>query len=561
MLTRNRACGHPARRILLSLLAATVLLGAIAGPAQAGFGYVSQFGGYGSANGQFIGPQGIALGADGYAYVVDAGNDRVQKFTPARAYAGQWGVYGDGQGQFTSPHAVAISGSVFVTDEAGDWATDQSGRVQKFSASGAFQSQWWVVSGVYWAEPGGIAIDAAHSRIFVSDASDTNPSVRVFDMAGSPITSITANGLNAPQGLAVDGAGNLYVANTGGGNIKVFKQSDLSLLRTIGSQGQGDGQLNQPRGVAIDLTGDVWVADTNNNRIQQFSADGAFISLHGSAGSGAGQFYEPYGIAVDAAGQVLVTDSGNDRVQIFGEGAEPPLNTAAPSIGGTAYPGGELFANLGGWGGDVPQQYGYQWLRDGVVVGTYEYYDVQPADVGHVFVLRVTATNSAGEATADSAPVTITTGATQPPPGVQPPGSQPPGVQPLGPDVTAPELFAGVGRQVLKTVVKKGVAVSATMDEAGKATLKIKLSKAVMRKLKLKLKGGVLGSTTLTFGAGGGSKAAYIKLNAKSRKAFTKVMRRKGSIKCSLESSAVDSAGNKTKVTRASYTLTSKASG
>ena len=83
-----------------------------------------------------------------------------------------------------------------------------------------------------------------------------------------------------------------------------------------GSLGSGNGQFNDPAGVATDGSGFVYVADTGNNRVQKFTAAGAYVAQWGTLGSGNGQFSGPFGIMV-AGGSVYVVDTGNQRVQIF----------------------------------------------------------------------------------------------------------------------------------------------------------------------------------------------------------------------------------------------------
>ena len=126
-----------------------------------------------------------------------------------------------------------------------------------------------------------------------------------------------------PRGIAVDEAGNVYVADSGNHRIQKFDSSG-SFLTQWGSQGDGPGQFQEPWGVAVTAEGHVYVADTWSHRIQKFDAEGKFLITWGgyraTGGAAVGEegfFWGPRDIAVDAAGNVYVTDTGNKRVQVF----------------------------------------------------------------------------------------------------------------------------------------------------------------------------------------------------------------------------------------------------
>ena len=82
-------------------------------------------------------------------------------------------------------------------------------------------------------------------------------------------------------------------------------------------QGSGDDQFDSPNSVAVDLAGNIYVADTANNRIQKFDSNGNYLTQWGGFGTGDGQFNSPRGVAVDTAGNVYVVEYENNRIQKF----------------------------------------------------------------------------------------------------------------------------------------------------------------------------------------------------------------------------------------------------
>ena len=120
--------------------------------------------------------------------------------------------------------------------------------------------------------------------------------------------------LRSPAGVAVDVAGNVYVADSG--NHRVVRLSPEGRQAAAwGSQGAAPGQFDDPSGVAVDGAGYVYVADTFNQRIQKLTPNGQPVLIVGEPGTGPGQFRDPSGIAADAEGTMYVADTHNDRVQ------------------------------------------------------------------------------------------------------------------------------------------------------------------------------------------------------------------------------------------------------
>ena len=111
------------------------------------------------------------------------------------------------------------------------------------------------------------------------------------------------------EGIAVDGAGNVYVTDWGRERVQKFTSNGgfLLYLGTEGTgagRGTGDGQFHNPKGTSADRAGNVYVAETINHRVQVFDSNGRFLRKWGSEGSGDGQFNRPTGIAIDRAGNV-----------------------------------------------------------------------------------------------------------------------------------------------------------------------------------------------------------------------------------------------------------------
>ena len=129
----------------------------------------------------------------------------------------------------------------------------------------------------------------------------------------------TSAQFNSPIGVAVDGAGNVYVADENNHRIRKITTSGVVSTLAGSTSGYTDGtgtsaQFNYPNGVAVDGAGNVYVADLVNHRIRKITASGVVSTLAGSAsgytdGTGtSAQFSYPTGVAVDGAGNVYVAD-------------------------------------------------------------------------------------------------------------------------------------------------------------------------------------------------------------------------------------------------------------
>ncbi|MFH0813304.1 MAG: C13 family peptidase [Pseudomonadota bacterium] len=281
--------------------------------------FVTKWGSYGSGDGEFNVPSGIAVDGSGFVYVAESGNCRIQKFTPDGQFVAKWGSEGSGDGEFYVPHGIAVDGSGFV------YVTDTYNyRIQKFTSDGRFVAKWgsWKDREVgEFDDVSGIAVDGS-GFVYVGDTySVMDARIQKFTPHGQFVTQWGSYGdgdgqFYEPYGIAVDGSGFVYVTDGGHSRIQKFT-SDGQFVAKWGSEGSGDGEFSGTFGIAVDGSGFVYVADSSHSRIQKFTSDGQFVAKWGSEGSRDGEFNLPFGIAADGSGFVYVLDAGNDRIQKF----------------------------------------------------------------------------------------------------------------------------------------------------------------------------------------------------------------------------------------------------
>jgi DNA-binding beta-propeller fold protein YncE len=131
-------------------------------------------------------------------------------------------------------------------------------------------------------------------------------------------TGTTAGKFDNPLGVAVDAAGNVYVADRNNHRVQKFGSTGR-FARMWGGRGSGPGRFEHPNQIAVGAGGTVYVTDLQLHRVQMFSPGGRFRGQWGTPGSGKGQFDGPSGIATDARGNVYVADSANHRIQKFAD--------------------------------------------------------------------------------------------------------------------------------------------------------------------------------------------------------------------------------------------------
>ena len=353
-------------------------------------------------------PAGIARDSAGNLYVADASSNTIEKVTAAGVVSTLAGVAGaagsqDGTGsdaRFNQPAGVATdaAGNVYVADTGN--ATIRhitpGGAVTTLAGSSTSRdSRDGAGSDAQFNQPSGLAVDNV-GAIYVADA--LNATIRKITAGGTVSTLAGAAGsrgetdasgpaarFNFPNGVAVDAAGNLYVADTYNAAIRKIGPDGAvtTLAGSAGITGAVDltgrnALFNQPFGMAVDAAGNVYVADSGNSTIRKIAPDGAVATLAGMAGiagqaDGTGHlalFNQPHGLVIDGAGNLFVADAGNAAIRRVAPDATvttmaltpavrqspapapvPPASTPPPSSGNSNPPSssGGGGGAMGGW--------------------------------------------------------------------------------------------------------------------------------------------------------------------------------------------------------------------
>ncbi len=264
-------------------------------------------------------PLGVAVDGAGNLFIADRGNHRIRK--------------------------VSTNGT--ITTVAGNGTADFSG--DSGPATSASLDR-----------PYGVAVDGA-GNLFIADR--WNERIRKVGANGT-ITTVAGNGtfgfsgdsgpatsatLNGPRGVAVDDAGNLFIADYD--NHRIRKVSANGIITTVAGNGtrgfSGDdgpatsASLFFPTGVAVDGAGNLFIADFGNQRIRKVSANGTITTVAGngtedfSGDSGpatSASLALPHSVAVDGAGNLFIADSDNHRIRKVGPLPTPPLKVYLPMV-------------------------------------------------------------------------------------------------------------------------------------------------------------------------------------------------------------------------------------
>ncbi|MGB9610402.1 MAG: hypothetical protein ACPL7M_05465, partial [Bryobacteraceae bacterium] len=352
-------------------------------------------------------PLGLAIDKSGNVYIADQFNHRIRRIAPdgtitTVAGSGTQGSTGDDgpatSAQLNYPSGIAIdgSGALYITDTmnhvirkvaVGGNITRIAGQrglpgfVEK-DAKGEFIN----AKDAQLNAPTGIAIDSAGNIYFCDTRNHRVRKIgtdgKIQTIAGTGEKGETGDGgsaleakLNSPTGVAVDAAGNVYIADQM--NHRIRKVDASGIITTVAGTGlpgySGNGglatraQLFYPCCIALDAQGNLFIADRTNNRVRRVDAAAGTISL----AAGTGRFGDdfdgrpadqarlrfPMGLAADPQGRIYFSDNANSRVKLLtpvaqgptGELAEPPAIRADGGIAGDPSFGAPLSAAPGSW--------------------------------------------------------------------------------------------------------------------------------------------------------------------------------------------------------------------
>ena len=339
-------------------------------------------------------PSGVAADGAGNVYIADTGNHRIRKVDSSgviTTFAGTevYGYSGDGgdggpsvEALLAEPSGVAVdgAGNVYIADQRNHRIrkVDSSGTITTFAGSeehGDGGDGGPSVEALL-AEPSGVAVDGA-GNVYIAD--QRNHRIRKVDSSGTITTfagredyrdgGFGGDGgpaalaqLRSPSDVATAGAGNLYIADRF--NHRIRKVDSSGVITTFAGSGEygfgGDGgpaaeaQLYSPNGVATDGAGNLYIADTGNSRIRKVDSSGTITTFAGSGRSGYGGFGGdggpavearlafPHGVELDADGNLYIADTSNHRIRKIN------FSGTITTIAGSGHP----YPSYGGFSGD-----------------------------------------------------------------------------------------------------------------------------------------------------------------------------------------------------------------
>ena len=269
-------------------------------------------------------PVSAAVDGSGNVYIADSGNGRVLKETLSGGVYTQTTIGTN----LNNPFGVAVdgSGNVYISDIGND-------DVLLETLSGGAYTQSTVTSGLSINSPNGVAVDAS-GNVYVANTGNSNVLKETLSN-GIYTQSTIASSLSNPNGVAVDGSGNVYVVNTNGGSsgmggvLILTPSSGGTYTQSTLSAATG---LMYPQGITVDGNGNVYVADSNNARVVKETLSGGTYMQSVLPATG---LSAPKGVAVDGSGNVYISDNGSSLALKEDYADAPTLTFLTPTGIGT----------------------------------------------------------------------------------------------------------------------------------------------------------------------------------------------------------------------------------
>ena len=354
--------------------------------------------------GQLRFPFGVAVDGEGNLYIADRSNHMIRKVDSSGVIdtvtgTGVGGYRGDGgaagMARLRQPTGVAVDGegNLYIADKDNHRIrkVDSDGVITTVAGTGERGSGGDGGPAVHarLAVPTGVAVDG-EGNLFIADAA--NQQIRKVDTSGV-ITAVAGSGesgfggdggpatearLRSPFGVAVDGAGNLFIADSY--NHRVRKVDSSGIITTVAGMGErgfsGDdgpavqAQLAIPHDVAVDDDGNLFVVDTSNQRIRKVDSSGTITTIAGTGERGysgdggpavSARLHYPTGATLDGAGNLFIADKDNHRIRVvkiklLTEPPSPPVGPTTPPTGPQPTADGPITTLSGtgeyGYGGD-----------------------------------------------------------------------------------------------------------------------------------------------------------------------------------------------------------------
>ena len=251
--------------------------------------------------------------------------------------------------QLYGPHGVAVdplATSISPTLPTTASARCRTAEITTVAGTGTagFSGDNGPATSAQLTDPEGVAVDSA-GNLYIADTGYS----RVRKVTNGVITTVAGGGatlgdngpatsahLYSPKGVAVDSAGNLYIADTYNQRIRKVSNGVITTVAGTGTHGPSSGDnspatsasLFSPTGVAVDSAGNLYIADTGNSRVRKVS-NGVITTVAGTGGYGfsgdngpatSAQLYNPDGIAVDPAGNLYIADTLDSRIRKVSNG-------------------------------------------------------------------------------------------------------------------------------------------------------------------------------------------------------------------------------------------------